>query len=117
MKVRLILFAVVLLAGCTRNVDDRPPACDRAGSSDGCRPTMALPGPDTEIGRAAKSCSPPRYCGTLGYVDCGSAADGPAYYFQRNSGKIVGYCGGYCMADPKGTCAKTCPPPEWTCRP
>ena len=44
-----------------------------------------------------------------------SAADGPAYYFERRSGKVLGYCGGYCMMGGE-KCARTCPPPEWTCQ-
>jgi hypothetical protein len=116
MRRRLAFVALMLLSACTPNVADRPAGCD-TGRSDGCRPAMELPGPNTEIGRVAKNCSPPRYCSALGFVDCHSAEDGPAYYFERNSGKIVGRCGGICMTDPEGKCAKTCPPPEWTCRP
>lgn len=51
------------------------------------------------------------YCGNLVGVDCGAAIDGPYYYVKRDTGKIVSYCGGYCM---DGKCTN-CPPREWTC--
>lgn len=60
-------------------------------------------------------CDPPLYCGPIGYMDCHSGADGPAYYFRRDSGEIISYCGGYCMGGPEGRCARECPPPQWTC--
>lgn len=75
-----------------------------------------LPDRTTEIGRTAgPSCSRPRYCGTIGYVDCGSAVDGPAYFFERRTGKVVSACGGVCMDDLNGHCATMCPPAGWTC--
>jgi hypothetical protein len=76
---------------------------------------VAIPGEppkkDSEIGKLAKSCKLVRYCGKLGYVDCGSAVDGPAYYFERSSGRVLGYCGGYCMGGP----CTNCSPAGWTC--
>ena len=70
-----------------------------------------LPGGQTEIGRVAKQCHKPLYCGRIGLVDCGAEVDGPAYYFERRTGRILGYCGGYCMG---GTCTN-CPQPGWSC--
>jgi hypothetical protein len=61
------------------------------------------------------SCRKSVYCGPLGFVDCGSPTDGPAYYFERESGKITGYCGGYCMMQGE-QCKTSCPPPQWTCK-
>jgi hypothetical protein len=84
-----------------------------------------LPGRNTEIGRASfrgsEAWSPHSalYCKGIGYLDMGSAADGPAYYFERSTGKIIGRCGGYCMSREAGTgvqCRTKCPPKEWTCR-
>jgi hypothetical protein len=76
---------------------------------------VAVPGEplreNSEVGRLAKSCPKVRYCGKIGYVDCGAAVDGPAYYFDRRSGRVAGYCGGHCMG---GQCVN-CPPPGWTC--
>ncbi|HEX6740781.1 MAG TPA: hypothetical protein VF079_03160 [Sphingomicrobium sp.] len=57
-----------------------------------------------------------RYCGAIGFVDLGSAVDGPAYYFRKSDGKILGRCGGYCWADRGGHCKTDCPPARWTCR-
>ncbi|MBC6981382.1 hypothetical protein [Caulobacter sp. 17J80-11] len=81
-----------------------------------------LPAGDTEIGAVARDCSAPRYCGKVGFVDCGAAWDGPAYYFEKDTGKILGRCGGDCIgpvgpdgADPARDCATSCPPPAWKC--
>ena len=122
MKRRIWTVALVpalLLAGCTP-VAEEDDYRARCGVLEGpsCRKTVPgdLPPDITEIGKLAKRCSKPRYCGPLGFVDCGSATDGPAYYFARESGQVVGYCGGYCMAN-ADKCAGTCPPPEWNCKP
>ncbi|HEX8224973.1 MAG TPA: hypothetical protein VF605_14235 [Allosphingosinicella sp.] len=90
----LALAALPLLAGCGAIAAPAEPL--REG---------------TEIAKVAKGCSRPRYCGRLGHVDCGAAVDGPAYYFERRTGRILGYCGGYCMGGP----CDNCPPPQWTC--
>ena len=63
-------------------------------------------------------CSAPQYCGKYGKVDCNSAADGPLYYFLKDSGDIVSTCGGACMGpDPRQRklCRTMCPPPDWSC--
>jgi hypothetical protein len=49
-------------------------------------------------------------CGVLIYVDCNSAADGPAYYLDQRASKLLATCGGACMRG-----CTNCPPPEWTC--
>jgi hypothetical protein len=88
------------------------------GSSAARNPALVegpLPSRDTEIGRAARG--PAHYCGALGFVDMGAATDGPAYYFRRRDGVIVGHCGGYCMADFNHRCRSECPPAGWTCGP
>src|SRR5688572_28330135 len=84
----------LLLAACSGQ-----PGTDHASA-----PVIAtgeLPPGNTAIGRAAARdrCSRPQYCGSVGYVDCHSMADGPAYYFRRGSGEIISVCGGACMAD------------------
>jgi hypothetical protein len=82
-----------------------------------CGPVAGeLPNRNTEIDQAAKSCSKPLYCGAIGYLDCNSRTDGPAYYFSRKTGRIIAACGGYCMDDPTGRCKTECPPAAWTCR-
>jgi hypothetical protein len=117
----LLLFVPLLLVASCTPVPEEEEGSASCGLLEGpdCRKTVPgdPPPPDTEIGKLAKNCSRPRVCGGLAYVDCGSAVDGPAYYYERASGKVVGFCGGYCMADFEGKCAKTCPPPEWTCDP
>jgi len=95
-------------------------SCQMAPSKDAPRDSVAiageLPRRNTDIDRSAKSCSKPLYCGDVGYADCGSAADGPAYYFERKTGKIITTCGGACMYDPNGRCKRECPPAGWVCR-
>lgn len=116
----LLLFLPLLLASCTP-VPEEEEGSAPCGLLEGpdCRKTVPgdPPPPGTEIGKLAKNCSRSRVCGALAYVDCGSAVDGPAYYYERASGKVGGFCGGYCMADFEGKCAKTCPPPAWDCDP
>jgi hypothetical protein len=49
-------------------------------------------------------------CGALIYVDCNSAADGPAYYLDQQASKLLATCGGACMRG-----CTNCPPREWNC--
>lgn len=93
------------------------PAAEPAPPDDPVAPTLAqgsLPGPQTEVGQLARQCQKPVYCGDVGYVDCGAAVDRPAYYFDRDSGEVLGRCGGYCMMQGE-QCAASCPPPRWQC--
>ena len=41
--------------------------------------------------------------------------DGPFYYVNKNTKKIVSRCGGFC--DRAGGCPNACPPVEWSCNP
>ncbi|MFY0527887.1 hypothetical protein ACN28I_33630 [Archangium gephyra] len=62
-------------------------------------------------------CSPDKTCGNLTGVDCRSAVDGPYYYVETSTGRVVETCGGACMAGPdpdRGLCME-CPPRAWTC--
>ena len=78
-------------------------------------PRMTVgPLPQGEIASLAPRTAEARYCGGVGYVDLGSAVDGPAYYFRRSDGKVLGHCGGYCMMR-NDECAHQCPPKSWTC--
>ncbi|HEX8239579.1 MAG TPA: hypothetical protein VF574_07555 [Allosphingosinicella sp.] len=92
-----------------------PPSDLRSGP----RPKRGqLPPEDTEIGWLVPNSDHYKvyYCGDIGFVDTGSAADKPAYYFRRKDGFVIGRCGGSCMIDmPPGRCARECPPPQWTC--
>lgn len=58
-------------------------------------------------------------CGGLVYVDCGSMADGPAYYLKKDTLEKIMVCGGACMAPAQslsGIQCTQCPPKEWTCK-
>jgi hypothetical protein len=76
-----------------------------------------LPGPNTEIGKVANGKA--KYCGNLGLFDKWALVDGPSYYFEGKTGKIVSRCGGSCWS-PTGpqveVCETKCPPKEWTCK-
>jgi hypothetical protein len=81
------------------------------------RPALG-PVPDRgEISRLVSSPAQALYCGGIGFIDLGSAVDGPAYYFRRSDGRVLGRCGGY-LRTPEGRRqgARVCPPPGWTCR-
>jgi hypothetical protein len=59
----------------------------------------------------ATECKFIQECGDLILMDCNSAADGPAYYINQKTAKILGTCGGACMRG-----CTNCPPKEWTCK-
>ncbi|HEY8963236.1 MAG TPA: hypothetical protein VIN59_02105, partial [Alphaproteobacteria bacterium] len=42
------------------------------------------------------ACKVKKSCGDLDFIDCISAFDGPAYYVDRDSQRIVMTCGGSC---------------------
>jgi hypothetical protein len=56
-------------------------------------------------------------CGDLVGVDCDSYVDGPYYYVEKSTGRIVEYCGGACMMGPSedSPFCRHCPPLGWTC--
>ena len=87
-------------------------ACGEGTSS---VPEGPLPGRGTEIGRLVGPTTRAFYCGDTGFVDVGSAVDGPAYYFRRSDGAVIGTCGGACMMDKDKSCDRDCPPKSWTC--
>ena len=111
-QVTLLALALQLVACNVAIPGNLPPEVTEIGK---ITTVGRLPPGNTKIGTSARRCGIPRYCGQVGYVDCGSAKDGPAYYFAKDTGKILGFCGGYCMGDPNGNCEKTCPPPSWKC--
>jgi len=81
-------------------------------AGEGRRPLEGpLPSRETEIGRVAGGARA-YYCGDIGFVDLGAAVDGPAYYFRRRDGVIVGHCGGIRRPNPG---QRQCPPAGWTC--
>ncbi|OGI63722.1 hypothetical protein A2914_00915 [Candidatus Nomurabacteria bacterium RIFCSPLOWO2_01_FULL_41_21] len=54
-------------------------------------------------------------CGDLISINCMAEVDGPFYYVNKNTKKIVSRCGGFC--DRAGGCPNACPPVEWSCNP
>jgi hypothetical protein len=65
-----------------------------------------------------EECEVDRRCAGLVGVNCRSEVDGPYYYVEGLTGRIVATCGGACMLGPQpeqGLCVE-CPPKEWTCR-
>jgi hypothetical protein len=81
-------------------------------------------GKEEELGRTTvdlsalpDNCRVDKTCGNLVGVDCHSEVDGPYYYVEERTGRVVETCGGACMGGPKpdqGLCVQ-CPPQEWTC--
>lgn len=75
--------------------------------------------PDTlNLNQLTSPCRIQSTCGDLVGVDCMSAADGPYYYVNKTSQKIVEYCGGFCRGSsgqPDGKYCRNCPPVGWTC--
>ena len=68
--------------------------------------------PDTR----AANCHQVATCGRFAFIDCGSAADGPAYYVDEPAQCVLEVCGGFAPpAGDGGVEARSCPPVEWTC--
>lgn len=62
-------------------------------------------------------CELGKTCGDLVGVNCRQEVDGPYYYVEASTGRIVETCGGACMLGPRpeeGLCVE-CPPRQWTC--
>lgn len=55
-------------------------------------------------------------CGDFAYVDCDSETDGPAYYVEKETLRIIMRCGGACdipsNENKEGYCSE-CPPQQW----
>jgi hypothetical protein len=62
-------------------------------------------------GRFGTSCRLTRECAGLWGIDCDAAIDGPYYYVEAQTLKVVARCGGYC----DGATCTNCPPRTWTC--
>jgi hypothetical protein len=70
-----------------------------------------------QIGDVTRGRGQARYCSGIGFIDLGSAVDGPSYFFRRSDGRIIGTCGGACWRqDQRERCRRECPPPGWSCR-
>lgn len=78
---------------------------------------MGFPGKEERIAKSLGGwCTPAATCGNLLYVSCRPEVDGPTYYVDLHSEKVVSTCGGACW-DRAGNsdCESKCPPREWTC--
>ncbi len=65
-----------------------------------------------------EECTVDRSCGGMLAIDCKQAVDGPYYYVEAASGRVVATCGGACLSGPQpeeGICVE-CPPKEWSCK-
>ncbi|MBI3542480.1 MAG: hypothetical protein HY075_04300, partial [Deltaproteobacteria bacterium] len=72
---------------------------------------LSLPNANGLAGLAGNmSCKLIQECHDLVLIDCNSAADGPAYYIDQKTPKILATCGGACMRGCTG-----CPPKQWDC--
>jgi hypothetical protein len=72
---------------------------------------LGLAGPGQVGPKGEVRCWLLEQCGDVASVDCGQAADGPAYYLELKASRLLATCGGACMAG-----CTNCPPPEWTCK-
>jgi hypothetical protein len=107
---------VLLKAGADPSVlpqKNPKPVPSRPVINPNCQPKELTPDMRVLMNRldlGGMNCKWIQQCGELIYVDCNSAADGPAYYLNLASGQRLATCGGACMAG-----CKNCPPKEWTC--
>ena len=61
--------------------------------------------------RFGNACRLAHECGALWGIDCDTTVDGPYYYVEAQTLKVVARCGGYC----DGSLCTSCPPRTWTC--
>lgn len=57
-------------------------------------------------------------CGSIGHIGWGVVVDGPSYYFEAGTGKVISKCSGFVRwcrgaATANDSCQSMCPPPEW----
>ena len=87
----------------------------------GCGPTSydeLEPGDHVSLLFPPQGCEVVKSCGGLARMNCQVEVDGPSFYVERLTGRIVSSCGEACPAvEPRpeeGRCA--CPPKAWTCQ-
>ena len=114
LRVVMAVGAVGVAACCGGKAATRPPDAAAAAEGREYRAGYASLVEDVKSGLSEGRCTVARTCGELQFVDCGQAADGPAYYVDSKSGAVLEVCGGGCFGMRETTC-KACPPPEWTC--
>jgi hypothetical protein len=70
-----------------------------------------------DLSALPEKCEVDKTCGNLVGVNCQSEVDGPYYYVEQDTNRVIETCGGACKGGPKpdqGLCVE-CPPREWTC--
>jgi hypothetical protein len=114
---RLVAVAAVIAVGCgvtstqSRFAQQRPSA-EPASSSSASAVTPPEEARAAAIrGRFGNSCRLARECAGMWGIDCDAAVDGPFYYVEAQTLKVVARCGGYC----DGARCTECPPRTWTC--
>ncbi|XXF77687.1 hypothetical protein P2318_32250 [Myxococcaceae bacterium GXIMD 01537] len=104
------LALLALLSGCGEQ---------RERSGDPSAATLTQPREESartlDLGDLPEGCVLERECGRYVSVDCGAAVDGPAYFVERASQRIVAYCGGACMGGPQPGLCERCSPADWGC--
>lgn len=114
-----IASGLLLLCGCEPGSTKRGTAGAAVSAVPAVAPRTAVEGPLPTGGNLPTSLRGRYrafYCGSTGFVDAGSTVDGPSYYFERQSGRVISICGGACMGD-MDRCRRECPPSTWTCGP
>ena len=87
----LLASAFCALAACgVQNDPNATPAAILDSDRVSCGSNVCKPDP-------MGSCVLTQQKGNLQFVDCGQAHDGPAYFIEKVSGKIVTVCGGALM--------------------
>lgn len=96
-------------------------ACGPADSvaNDGVeKETISVVSDESVKAKFGNRCGIVSTCGDMTYIDCMSAADGPAYYVQGDDMDVMMTCGGACMMGAGEAGSKQCeecPPKEWSC--
>ena len=65
--------------------------------------------------KEAPNCEITAYCNNIVAINCMAEVDGPLFYVEKTSGKILERCGGYCLNPLKTGYCNNCPPENWTC--
>ncbi|QSQ22131.1 hypothetical protein JY651_44525 [Pyxidicoccus parkwayensis] len=118
------LMAALLLAGAVgcgsadvaREDSRLPETVVQAASDDPRLPEGTVR--TLDLNALGRGCRVDATCGDLVGVDCGQDVDGPYYYVEKPTGRIVEYCGGACMLGPSpdSPLCRHCPPLGWTCK-
>jgi len=112
MRFALILLSMILVTACEPTANGNPYDNDK-------EPILVNVDSNTVKQKFGARCEIIETCNDMSYIDCLSAADGPAYYVKGQEMEILMRCGGACMGPRDGSndplnCVQ-CPPKEWSC--